>query len=63
MAYLIKEVSTCPEGAVIDTRYYLAEDEKEMDKILNLDLGGYTFVSCLGPITKPSYHTSRMLNK
>jgi len=55
MKYVIKMVSTCPEGAVENVEYWIAESEAEMQAMISVrhELP-YTGVTCLGPVVEPN---------
>ena len=55
MRYVIKMVCTCPEGAVENVEYWIAESEAEMQAMISVqrDLS-YTGINCLGPVVEPS---------
>ena len=55
MRYVVKMVCTCPEGAVENVQYWIAQDEAEMKAMIEVqrDLS-YAGITCLGPVVNPS---------
>jgi hypothetical protein len=54
MTYIIKVVSACPEGAVMQTRFIFAYNDRQVAEYLRLfDLyTGYTLIGCADNINK-----------
>lgn len=49
-------VGTCPEGAVVNVEYWIAESEAEMQAMMiecQRELS-YTGITCLGPVVEPN---------
>jgi len=53
MKYIVRLVSTCPDGAVTGIEYWLAESESEMEIMIKADFSGYSDATCLGPVIEP----------
>ena len=55
MKYVVKMVSTCPEGAVENVEYWIAESEAEMQAMISVQRElSYTGITCLGPVVEPN---------
>ena len=55
MRYVVKMVGTCPEGAVENVEYWIAESEAEMQAMISVQREvSYTGITCLGPVVEPS---------
>ena len=55
MRYVIKMVCTCPEGAVENVEYWIAQDEAEMKAMIECQRElSYTGITCLGPVVDPN---------
>ena len=55
MRYVIKMVGTCPEGAVENVEYWIAESEAEMQAMISVRRElSHTGVTCLGPVVEPN---------
>lgn len=55
MRYIVKAVSTGPEGHHEGTQYYVAETEREMERFVNtFKEDSYFTVTCIGPVAMPS---------
>jgi len=55
MKYVVKMVDTCPEGAVKNVEYWIAESEAEMQAMISVQRElSYTGITCLGPVVEPN---------
>jgi hypothetical protein len=55
MKYVVKMVCTCPEGAVESVAYWIAQDEAEMQAMIECQREiSYAGITCLGPVIEPS---------
>ena len=55
MRYVVKMVFTCPEGAVENVEYWIAESEAEMQAMISVQRElSYMGVTCLGPVVEPN---------
>ena len=55
MKYVVKMVGTCPEGAVENVEYWIAESEAEMQAMISVQRElSYTGITCLGPVVEPN---------
>ena len=55
MRYVIRMVGTCPEGAVENVEYWIAQDEAEMKAMIEVQREMlYTGITCLGPVVDPN---------
>ena len=55
MKYVVKMVGTCPEGAVENVEYWIAESEAEMQAMISLQRElSYIGITCLGPVVEPN---------
>ena len=54
MKYVVKTVYTCPEGAVENVEYWIAESEAEMQAMISVQRElSYISITCLGPVVEP----------
>lgn len=55
MKYVVKMVSTCPEGAVENVEYWIAESEAELQAMISVQRElSYIGITCLGPVVEPN---------
>ena len=55
MKYVVKTVYTCPEGAVENVEYWIAESEAELQAMISVQRElSYIGITCLGPVVEPN---------
>jgi hypothetical protein len=65
MKYVVRMVGTCPEGAVENVEYWIAQDEAEMKAMIEVQRElSYTGITCLGPVVDPNkFMREKIANK
>ena len=65
MKYIIKVADITQDGGTAGIMYYIAETEREMERVCNAFADGhpYTTVTCLGPIFPMPKWFNEIVNK
>jgi hypothetical protein len=52
---VVKMVCTCPDGAVENVEYWIAQDEAEMKAMIECQRElSHSGITCLGPVVEPN---------